>query len=288
MAAARGYARLAFYKPCGMEHWCPEGAPGEMDYSGQNNDGLFDLSFRRRATCLVGDVDRFEPTGLVLKSGERLPADVVVVAAGCKTVLQPSFLKELDVGFHDVHNFAFLGPNPRIGCAADFVFGFVPAGPMAQLSMAFRSFALCRERGAEGEELVRRALEPTTMIPPGDEEAKGGRMAGQHTWFESRHWWSPYSCSVEERADVYARTMCLGRSRGALVLFKAKLKAAVFGLWILCSVLGLYEFFRYPSFLFARRPPASELEEKRSLDRGSASPSKVKASKNKVVGGKML
>lgn len=48
-------------------------------------------------------------------------------------------------GFKDLHNFAFLGPNPRIGCASDFVFAYVPFGPIQQLKMFFHSVDCCRK-----------------------------------------------------------------------------------------------------------------------------------------------
>jgi len=55
-------------------------------------------------------------------------------------------------GFKDLHNFAFLGRNPRIGCASDFVFAYVPFGPIKQLEMYFHAVDCCRK----GLEEVRR------------------------------------------------------------------------------------------------------------------------------------
>lgn len=135
----------------------------------------------------------------VLASGERLPCDLFVVAAGCKYNLNPSFLKEMKLGrqgwllnswkggaahspsaiaasghakacpppffspllarelppppsqtpflpgFADLHSYAFLGRNPRIGTASDFVFAFVPAGPMKQLEMYFHVVDCCKK-----------------------------------------------------------------------------------------------------------------------------------------------
>jgi hypothetical protein len=48
-------------------------------------------------------------------------------------------------GFCDLHNHAFLGANPRIGCASDFVFAYVPWGPMKQLEMFFHSVDCCKK-----------------------------------------------------------------------------------------------------------------------------------------------
>ena len=47
-------------------------------------------------------------------------------------------------GFNDLHAFAFLGKNPRIGTASDFVFSFVPSGPLKQLEMFFHAVECCR------------------------------------------------------------------------------------------------------------------------------------------------
>lgn len=44
-----------------------------------------------------------------------------------------------------MHNYAFLGTNPRIGCASDFVFAYVPFGPIKQLEQFFHSVESCKE-----------------------------------------------------------------------------------------------------------------------------------------------
>lgn len=49
------------------------------------------------------------------------------------------------VDFTKLHNFAFLGRNPRIGCAADFLFAYVPFGPMKQLQMFFHAVDCCKK-----------------------------------------------------------------------------------------------------------------------------------------------
>ena len=62
----------------------------------------------------------------------------------------PSLIHSLPfAGFKDLHNFAFLGANPRIGCASDFVFAYVPFGPLKQLEMYFHAVEACRQ-GREG------------------------------------------------------------------------------------------------------------------------------------------
>ena len=92
-------------------------------------------------------------------------------------------------GFNDLHNFAFMGPSPRIGTASDFVFAHVPVGPQQQIDM-FLHAVLCCKAGLEAEATA--ALRPTALANHGngveDATLVGGRMAGKYTWFESRPW----------------------------------------------------------------------------------------------------
>ena len=147
------YLRRNFYKPCGLEHWAPQSNKmEENEFSGQCNDGYFRLSHNGKLTTIIDNVKRLEANAVVLESGKKLSCDMFVVACGCKYNTEPSFLKDLGLGFKDMHNFAFLGPNPRIGCASDFVFAYVPFGPIKQLEMFFHSVDACRA----GKEEVRR------------------------------------------------------------------------------------------------------------------------------------
>lgn len=41
------------------------------------------------------------------------------------------------------------------------------------------------------------ALEPTSLPEHSGGRLKGGRMAGSHTWFESRHAWSCFNIPIE-------------------------------------------------------------------------------------------
>lgn len=93
------YLRERFYKPCGLSHWAPQSnKPSEMDFSGQCNDGYFRLAAAGKLTTVIDQVDRLDATGVVLKSGKRLPADMFVCASGCKYNLEPEFLKALGLG----------------------------------------------------------------------------------------------------------------------------------------------------------------------------------------------
>lgn len=51
----------------------------------------------------------------------------------------------------DLHNFAFLGKNPRLGCASDWVWFNVPHGPLKQID----SFIAAQKACEEGREEVR-------------------------------------------------------------------------------------------------------------------------------------
>ena len=149
------YLRKYFYGPCRLSHWAPQSFdPSEMDFSGQCNDGYFRLAYSGKLTTKLGAVDHLEANEVVLKTGEKLPCDMFVVASGLKYNLEPSFLKEMNLGFKDMHNFAFIGPNPRIGCASDFVFAYVPFGPIKQLEMYFHSVDACRKGKEEASLLL--------------------------------------------------------------------------------------------------------------------------------------
>ena len=63
---------------------------------------------------------------------------------------QPSAL--LRAGFTtDLHNFAFLGKNPYLGAASDWVWFNVPHGPQKQIRSFISSLKACRA----GKEQVR-------------------------------------------------------------------------------------------------------------------------------------
>ncbi|KAL6781746.1 hypothetical protein ACKKBF_B09280 [Auxenochlorella protothecoides x Auxenochlorella symbiontica] len=245
MRAVEWYLRKFFYGPCGIDHWLPRGAPADMDYSGQSNDGYFRLTHEGRLTCIVDRVVKLDAEGARLASRKILPCDLFVVAAGCKYNLQPPFLASLGLGFHDLHSYAFLGRNPRIGTASDFVFAFVPAGPLKQLEMFFHSVQCCRA-GKEAE--VARALEPTALPDHTEGPMKGGRMAGSYTWFQTRSPWSPLNLPIEERSRIYLKTMSVGKSAIQRLGLRVQLVAAMLGIWILSSLLAVVEIFKFPVY----------------------------------------
>jgi hypothetical protein len=240
------YLRKYFYAPCGISHWSPQTYKAEeMEFSGQCNDGYFRLSHNGKLTTLIDTVDRLDTREVVLKSGERLPCDMFVVASGCKYNLEPTFLKELNLGFKDLHNFAFLGPNPRIGCASDFVFAYVPFGPIKQLEMYFHSVDVCRQGK---EEDVRAALFATPLPNHGEGMHKGGRMAGHHTFFEYNHWYSQLSTAQEARVKSIFQIMDVNRGFwGRLAIRIGAMTGNWIG-WAATAKLAMLELWRYPVF----------------------------------------
>ena len=54
-------------------------------------------------------------------------------------------LASLHAGFTtDLHNFAFLGKNPRLGCASDWVWFNVPHGPLKQIDSFVAAVKACK------------------------------------------------------------------------------------------------------------------------------------------------
>ncbi len=47
---------------------------------------------------MVDAVQAFTTSGVSLKSGASLDADIIVLAAGCKYIARPSFLKDVQTG----------------------------------------------------------------------------------------------------------------------------------------------------------------------------------------------
>jgi hypothetical protein len=240
------YLRKYFYAPCGLSHWAPQTYKvEEMEFSGQCNDGYFRLSHNGKLTTKIDGVDRLDAKEVVLKSGERLPCDMFVVASGCRYNLEPNFLKEMNLGFKDMHNFAFIGPNPRIGCASDFVFAYVPFGPIKQLEMYFHSVDACRQ-GKEEE--VRQALFATPLPNHGEGMHKGGRMAGHYTFFEYNHWYSQLSKAQEARVQSMFKILDVNRGFWGRVGTRVGALAANWIGWLGTAKLAMLELWRYPVF----------------------------------------
>ncbi len=66
--------------------------------AGQSNDAIFQQAKAGRITCKVDSVAAIEAEHIVLGSGERIRADVIVAAYGLKYQAEPEFLKELGIG----------------------------------------------------------------------------------------------------------------------------------------------------------------------------------------------
>ena len=245
MRMALGYVKKRFYKPCNLMHWAPQGSPKDMDFSGQCNDAYFRLAHQGKLSCLVDQVECLSGSTAFLKSGNSIPCDVFVVASGLKYNLKPSFLETIDLDYSKLHNFAFLGKNPRIGCAADFLFAYVPYGPLMQLEMFFHSIKCCKN-GLE--EAMCESLQPTPLPNHGDGFLSGGRMAGSYTFFEYSHWWSFQSKAVSARVDAMLRTLDVGRSLWQRTALRIRFMSQNMAEWIRCLGRSMQEIKRFKIF----------------------------------------
>jgi len=72
--------------------------PELLPCAGQSNDGIFKQAAAGRVTCKVDAIKEVQEDALVLATGERVPADVLVCAFGLKYQAEPVFLKELGIG----------------------------------------------------------------------------------------------------------------------------------------------------------------------------------------------
>ncbi|KAL4457342.1 hypothetical protein ABPG75_012207 [Micractinium tetrahymenae] len=240
------WLRKFWFEPAGLGHMVPTGPLQEQDWGGQCSDGLFRLAAGGRLSVVVDRVERLEGYDVVLEKGGRRRADMFVCAAGCRYNLQPSFLSELGVGFHTLHSHCFMGPNPRIGTASDFVFAYVPLGPQKQLEMFFHAVDLIRQ-GRE-EELLK-AMQPTDLgAVSGASTHIGGRMASHHTWFAYRHWWSTQSIASEERLDSYLSIMSAGKPAGTRAIMRLVYEASRYLTTAGLLFKSLKELRRYPVF----------------------------------------
>lgn len=245
MKLALRYVKNRFYKPCNLMHWAPQGKPKDMDFSGQCNDAYFRLAYEGKLSCIVDEIESLSNSTAFLKSGRSLPCDVLVVASGLKYNLKPAFLEKMNLDYSKLHNFAFLGKNPRIGCAADFLFAYVPYGPLMQLEMFFHSIKCCKS-GLEDE--MYQSLLPTPLPNHGDGFLSGGRMAGSYTFFEYSHWWSFQSKAVSARIDAMLRTLDVGRSPLGKATLRFKFLYQNMAEWMRCVGRSFQEMKRFKIF----------------------------------------
>ncbi|KAL4419583.1 hypothetical protein ABPG77_004832 [Micractinium sp. CCAP 211/92] len=230
------WLRKFWFEPVGLGHMAPTGPLQEQDWGGQCSDALFRLAAEGRLSVVVDRVER-------LKGHDVGKADMFICAAGCRYNLQPSFLNELGVGFHTLYSHCFMGPNPRIGTASDFVFAYVPLGPQKQLEMFFHSMDLIRQ-GREEE--VLKAMRPTDLGATGDATHTGGRMASHHTWFAYRRWWSTQSLASEERLDSYLSIMSAGKPAGTRAIMRMVYEASRYLTTASLLLKSLTELWHYP------------------------------------------
>lgn len=89
---------------------------------------------------------------------------------------------------------------------------------------------------------------PTALPNHGNGAHRGGRMAGHHTFFEYRHWWSQLSIAQELRVDAMLRTMDVGRSVWGRVGMRLGAAVANYAGWVGTLVLAGKELWRYPVY----------------------------------------
>ena len=102
-------------------HFKPPYDPGDQRLCAAPDGDFFDAINAGKATIKTGDIDRFEPTGVRMKSGELVVADTIVIATGLKLKMLggiplrvdaaqvdvPSCLVFRGMMLSDVPNFAF-------------------------------------------------------------------------------------------------------------------------------------------------------------------------------------
>jgi len=254
---------------------------------------------------LTDKISRFEADGLVLENGEKVEADVVVVARACsifflslssflfnssslslslslvfllfhvlcffnpitvghKINWAPSFLSSLPsnntdddkdneknknvkkngddvksstststLSLRDLHNYVFLGRNPRLAVCCDAVWFNVPHGPQAQIE-CFRSALRAIRAGPAAE----RRFARTALAPSSWGGATGEPLSP--LWGVSE---------ADKRREAHARSLAAGE--GALELLKSRalltLRRALLTLFLVPLVL--LEAWRSPRWL---------------------------------------
>ena len=66
--------------------------------AGQCNDAFFRTSRKKAVTFILDAPMALDETGVLCKSGNHLPADMIVNASGCRFDARPGFLQNLDLG----------------------------------------------------------------------------------------------------------------------------------------------------------------------------------------------
>lgn len=67
---------------CSAQHFTPDYWPGQQRICRVPDGDMFKAIREKRLVMVTDEIDRFDQTGIVLKSGKRLDADIVVTATG--------------------------------------------------------------------------------------------------------------------------------------------------------------------------------------------------------------
>jgi cation diffusion facilitator CzcD-associated flavoprotein CzcO len=92
----RGAIRAQVGSKVGMEHFDPSYNPWDERLCVVPNGDLFSALRRGKATVVTDHIDRFTKTGIKLKSGAEIPADLVVAATGFEVQLGGGMEVEVD------------------------------------------------------------------------------------------------------------------------------------------------------------------------------------------------
>ncbi len=69
-----------------------------VSFAGQCNDAFFNLSKKGKVSFLLDSAESFTENGILLRSGQNVSADIIIVAAGCKFTKRPKFLEGVKTG----------------------------------------------------------------------------------------------------------------------------------------------------------------------------------------------
>lgn len=92
----RGAIRARIGPRVGMRHFDPSYNPWDERLCVVPNGDLFSVLRRGQATVVTDHVDRFTETGVRLKSGDEIPADLIVTATGFEVQLGGGMTVEVD------------------------------------------------------------------------------------------------------------------------------------------------------------------------------------------------
>ena len=88
-------------EPGGVQPVCAHTCCGIKRHAcdaGQCNDAFFRMSRKKAVTFILDTPVALDETGVLCKSGNHLPADMIVNASGCRFDARPAFLQKLRLG----------------------------------------------------------------------------------------------------------------------------------------------------------------------------------------------